>query len=68
MPDYFGLRTETRTYVEYASGELELYDVTTDGDQLQNLTTTGGADPALLASLKARLATVKGCKGPSCRN
>lgn len=68
MPDYFGLRTETRTYVEYTTDEMELYDLTTDGDQLQNLTTTGAADPVLLATLKARLAAIKACKGAGCRN
>ncbi len=68
MPDYAALRTETQTYVEYSTAETELYDLRSDGDQAQNLTTTGGADPAVLATLKARLAAIKACKGAGCRN
>lgn len=68
MPDYFGLRAESQTYVEYTTGETELYDLKADPDQVQNLTTTGGTDAATLATLSARVAALKACKGASCRN
>jgi arylsulfatase A-like enzyme len=38
-----GIRTGEWTYAEYANGDLELYDLTTDPDQLDNL----AGDPAL---------------------
>lgn len=60
-----GLRTATHTYVEYAKGWRELYDLATDPDQLANL--AANADPALLAALSARLAALGRCVGDGCR-
>ncbi|HLA79288.1 MAG TPA: sulfatase, partial [Vicinamibacteria bacterium] len=68
MPDYVGVRAESQTYVEYATDETELYDLKADPDQVQNLTTTGGAEASTLAALRARVAALKVCKGASCRN
>jgi hypothetical protein len=65
-PPYLGLRTERYLYVEYASGERELYDMQTDPYQLQNLVAT--ADPALLAGLAADLDHLRVCAAAECRN
>jgi N-acetylglucosamine-6-sulfatase len=48
------LRTEHEVYVEYQSGPRELYDLTTDPYQLQNVYAT--ADPDHIADLSQRLA------------
>jgi N-acetylglucosamine-6-sulfatase len=65
IPAYHGLRTERYAYVEYRTGERELYDLLTDPDELSNLARQ--ADPALLASLAARLAALRRCHGDGCR-
>ena len=44
-----GMRTPEWTYVEYGTGERELYDLARDPYQLDNL--IEDADPALLAAL-----------------
>jgi len=48
------VRTENEVYVEYQSGPRELYDLTTDPYQLENLYAT--ADPGHIAELAQRLA------------
>jgi len=64
---YFdGLRTARWTYVEYGSGERELYDLAADPHQLDNV--VDRADPDLLAALSWRLAELAGCAGQSCRD
>ena len=64
-PDYAGLRTRRYTYVEYVTGEVELYDNEADPDQVRNLAAT--APRELLDRLAARLAALEGCAGASCR-
>jgi arylsulfatase A-like enzyme len=61
-----GLRTGRWTYVEYGSGERELYDLANDPHQLDNMIER--ADPDLLAALSWRLAELAGCVGQSCRD
>ena len=51
-------------YVEYANGEKELYDLTTDHYQLENL---AGTRPELEAELAARLRALEDCAGEACR-
>ncbi|MBC8163353.1 MAG: sulfatase [Roseiflexaceae bacterium] len=63
---YQGLRTATYKYVEYSTGERELYDLVADPYELQNL--AAGADPALLAALKGWLNTYSSCAGAGCRS
>ena len=62
---YRGLRTSETTYVEYTTGERELYDLRGDPYQLDNLVTV--ADPALLERLSTRLAELAGCAGATCQ-
>ncbi|MGH6945137.1 MAG: sulfatase-like hydrolase/transferase, partial [Geminicoccaceae bacterium] len=60
-----GLRTADRTYVEYGTGERELYDLRADRFQIDNV--VDEADPALVAALSGRLAALEGCAGEECR-
>jgi N-acetylglucosamine-6-sulfatase len=63
---YTGLRTDRHLYVEYATGERELYDLVTDPHQLDNL--AGRPESALVeAELAARLAYLRDCRGLECR-
>jgi arylsulfatase A-like enzyme len=63
--NYVGLRTADYTYVEYANGEIELYDLRADPYQLQNIASS--ADPSLLAMLHAWLESLRQCQAESCR-
>ena len=65
IPDYAALRTDRYTYVEYSTGERELYDLRADPDQLHNI--AGTADPKIVRDLSRRLAALKSCKGHACR-
>jgi N-acetylglucosamine-6-sulfatase len=49
IPTYCGIRSETHTYVQYVTGEEEIYDLGADPYQLQNLART----PAMRSSLVA---------------
>ena len=62
---FWGLRTERYTYVEYAAGFRELYDLQADPFQLENIHATAPA--ALKAALRDRLAQLRTCAGNSCR-
>jgi N-acetylglucosamine-6-sulfatase len=65
-PLYTGLRTERHVYVEYATGERELYDLVADPQQLDNL--AARPETALVeAVLAARLARLRRCRGATCR-
>jgi arylsulfatase A-like enzyme len=55
------LRTQHETYVEYADGFRELYDLRADPYQLQNIYAT--ADPAHIAELSRRLAELAVSRG-----
>jgi N-acetylglucosamine-6-sulfatase len=58
LPRYWGLRTETEKYVEYGTGERELYDLS--GDRWETVNRAG--DPAWQerqAALAAKLADLK---------
>jgi N-acetylglucosamine-6-sulfatase len=59
------IRTPDWTYVEYGTGERELYDLARDPGQLENMVET--ADTALVAALAARLAELRTCAGVDCR-
>ena len=64
---FVGLRTQRYTYVEYATGERELYDLRKDPYQLRNLIGTPGLDPELEQRLVTQLAEMRGCAGDECR-
>jgi N-acetylglucosamine-6-sulfatase len=63
---YAGLRRGDLTYVEYRSGERELYDLAEDPDQLENV--AGSAETeALERELSARLEELARCAGTEAR-
>ncbi len=65
IPQFAAIRTKDHLYVEYVTGERELYDLKADPYQLESL--HAKADPALLQSLSEQLAKLKVCAGASCR-
>ncbi len=64
IPNYEAVRTKTHTYVRWATGDRELYDLRKDPYQLENIYET--ADPSLIASLKSRLRALQDCAGTTC--
>ncbi|WP_373324761.1 sulfatase family protein [Reticulibacter mediterranei] len=66
IPEYHAIRTKDYLYVEYSTGEKELYNLKTDPAELSSLAATAG--PLLLKSLSERLATLKSCKMDTCRS
>jgi arylsulfatase A-like enzyme len=66
VPTLAALRTRTYVYVEYATGDRELYDLVRDPFELQNISDT--ASRSVLADLAARLAALRRCGGGACRN
>jgi N-acetylglucosamine-6-sulfatase len=66
-PDFKAIRTsEGRTYVEYETGERELYDLRTDPRQLRSLHDEPERAVEVKA-LSARLQALKYCSGKGCR-
>jgi arylsulfatase A-like enzyme len=62
---YDGLRAADFVYVEYGTGERELYDLKADPLQLANL--ANSAPLPMLATLSERLARFAACAGAGCR-
>ena len=60
-PDYSALRFATALYVEYATGEVEYHDLTTDPLQLTNTATE--LDPTTRQALHGSLGALAGCVG-----
>ena len=58
------LRTERHTYIEFGTGERELYDLARDPHQLDSF--ADRADPVLLEALASRLAELKSCAARNC--
>jgi arylsulfatase A-like enzyme len=65
VPPYHGLRARKSLYVEYETGERELYDLARDPAQLENAVRS--EDPARVAALSARVAALRSCAGGRCR-
>ncbi|HEX2109105.1 MAG TPA: sulfatase/phosphatase domain-containing protein, partial [Rubrobacteraceae bacterium] len=59
------VRTETHKYVEYDSGDRELYDLQNDPYELENV--YDSADPTLIEDLETRLEALKECSDDGCR-
>jgi arylsulfatase A-like enzyme len=66
LPQYFGARTQDMIYIEYATGERELYDLRSDPEELTNI--AASADPKLITRLSALLDKLKKCAGETCRS
>ncbi len=64
-PAHVGLRTESFKYVEYGTGEREVYDLRNDPDELLNL--RDRLPLAWLAQLSQRAKALASCKGETCR-
>jgi N-acetylglucosamine-6-sulfatase len=64
-PALEAIRTQSYLYVEYDTGERELYDLERDPYELKNI--YEGADPGLLRRLQERLGALRGCAGDACR-
>ncbi|OJU95972.1 MAG: hypothetical protein BGO23_10420 [Solirubrobacterales bacterium 67-14] len=64
--NFSGLRAGRYKYVEYTSGDRELYDLRSDPAELHNR----AADPAwrrIVRRMAAELAAREGCRGSACR-
>jgi N-acetylglucosamine-6-sulfatase len=64
IPSYFGFQAPAYKYIEYKSGEKELY-LTSDQYELTNL--AGKVSPSVAATLAAYVNTFEGCQGDGCR-
>jgi arylsulfatase A-like enzyme len=64
-PGLEALRTGGTLYVEYGTGERELYDLEEDPSQLDNRYET--ADQDLVQRAQRRLEALRGCAGATCR-
>jgi N-acetylglucosamine-6-sulfatase len=64
--DYLGIRLGPYKYIEWPSGEKELYDITKDPYELNNLVRVGNLSP-IRAFLHAQLVRLEGCVGRTCQ-
>jgi len=62
---YKAVRSNDHLYVEYRSGESELYDLRKDPDELHSIVKE--ADPALVKRLSSWIKHVARCSGAGCR-
>ena len=62
---YEAVRTAEWLFVEYITGEHELYDRRADPYELRNV--YPGADPGLVAALRAQLGALRACAAARCR-
>ncbi|MEP7200510.1 MAG: sulfatase, partial [Chloroflexota bacterium] len=65
LPELYALRTKEYTYIEYVTGEKELYDLKADPYELQNIINM--AKPDLIKVLAAQLAAFHQCVSVTCR-
>jgi N-acetylglucosamine-6-sulfatase len=64
--DYLGIRLGPYKYIEWPSGEKELYDITKDPYELNNLVRVGNLSP-IRAFLHAQLIRLESCVGRACQ-
>jgi arylsulfatase A-like enzyme len=65
IPEYHGVRTGRWMYVEYATGERELYDLSKDPYELHNIVTAAPA--GVVAALHREVDALKTCHAAGCR-
>jgi arylsulfatase A-like enzyme len=65
VPTHQGVHTQRYMYVEYNTGEKELYDLSADPYQLSSLPRTG--NESTYSELGSRLAKLRDCVGEACR-
>ncbi len=63
-PAFVGVRTKEDVYIEYSSGDKELYNLTENPNQLENSYNT--TDPELITTLSQQLNSIDTCSGSSC--
>lgn len=66
IPPFRALRTPDLLYVEYASGERELYDRRNDPYEMENI--VDRADPETVAAFSDRVTALSGCARDRCRD
>lgn len=66
VPVFTGIRTARYSYLEYAGGERELYDLAVDPFQLENLARS--APPEVVEPLRRQMEAMRACAGASCRS
>ncbi|HEY9827825.1 MAG TPA: sulfatase [Stenomitos sp.] len=64
IPEFHGIRTYKYSYVEYSTGERELYNLSFDPYQLTNI---ASRNPQLVKNFSARVNQLKQCKGNNCQ-
>lgn len=64
-PSYRAIRTKTQKYVEYQTGDKELYDLEADPYELDNV--YENADSSLVEDLETRLSALGSCAGKGCQ-
>jgi arylsulfatase A-like enzyme len=65
FPSHLGLRTPRLKYVEYGTGEREVYDLRHDPEELNNL--AGRMKPAWLEKMSSLARALGACSGEGCR-
>jgi N-acetylglucosamine-6-sulfatase len=64
-PEFHAVRTPRYLYVEYVTGEKELYDLQRDPYELHNI--AANTRPSLLDELHRRVDALKTCRAETCR-
>ena len=64
--DYLGIRLGPYKYIEWPSGEKELYDITKDPYELNNIVRVRNLSP-IRAFLHAQLVRLEACHGKTCQ-
>jgi arylsulfatase A-like enzyme len=65
IPDLRAIRTGRYMYVEYSTGDRELYDLAVDPFELENIAGTAPAE--LIEALSARVTALSACRESGCR-
>jgi arylsulfatase A-like enzyme len=65
IPGFRAITTDRYLYVEYATDEIGLYDLSKDPYELENIREQ--ADPALLEELADYVVKLRRCQGAGCR-